>query len=104
MLLFICLAISFTSFYLDYNNNNDNDNNNIKNDNRNIKNKIEIRNDNNIEKNNKYLGYNYNKTKLKKNFLLAAFIIHIGMLSRLFFFISGHNFDFGSLQVRYNNS
>ena len=107
LLLFICLAISFVIFYLRYNdkdNNNDNQNSKNKDVSKNIKNEIQIRINNNNEKNSKYLEYNFsNRIKLKKNLLLAAFIFHIAMLSRLLFFISGHNFDFGSLQVRYNN-
>ena len=123
LLIFISIAISFVLVYLSYNNKSNEDenkkkrsvnhdgNNSDSNYSRNINiiidksNNItdtEVRNyNNNTKKNIKYsitstLTKNY---ILEKNLLLAAFVLHIGMFSRMFFFISGHNFDFGSLQV-----
>ena len=38
-------------------------------------------------------------SKFDEIILLAAFSIHIAMLAKFLFFATGHNFDFGSLQV-----
>ena len=116
LLIFLSIATSFVLAYLSYDDSSsDNDGNKNENDDKinDIKNNYNISNSNkdikvkNNNNNNKINNIKYsitstlkNKNKLEKNLLLAAFVLHIGMFSRMLFFISGHNFDFGSLQVR----
>ena len=111
LLIFMSIATPLVSVYLRYDDNNsdnNDENDDIKN-NTNMKNNIQgtevINNNNKNNTKNNYTNHSItstikNKNKLEKSLLLAAFVLHIGMFSRMFFFISGHNFDFGSLQVR----